>query len=132
MPNIQKLISLDNLSTFKDHIEEKAVELTAAQYAALTPAQKNADISYYVYDDEPVPTINNIIFTLRQTLTAGDTTLTFTDSRLSSNSLIQIFYPNTNMDIDYNTFEQLSATSFRLTFDAQESNLAVVALVINA
>ena len=128
----QKLISLGNLSTFKDHVEEKSVVLTAEQYAALTPAQKNADISYYVYDDNVVPTISNTIFTLRQTLTAGSTTLTFTDVRLTADSLIQIFYPNSNTDIDYMNFEQLSATSFRLTFDAQESNVMVVALVINA
>lgn len=132
MPNPVKLISLDGLSTFKNHVEEKSVELTAEQYAALTPEQKNADISYYVYDDDPVPTISNTIFTLRQTLTVGNTTLTFTDSRLSADSLIQIFYPNSNTDIDYTNFEQLSATSFRLTFDAQESNVMVVALVINA
>lgn len=129
MPN--KIITLDNLSTFKDRVEEKAVVLTAAQYDALTPEQKNADITYYITDGVPVPMLNNLIFSIKQVLEQGETSLTFTDSRLSSDSIIQIFYPNSNTDIDYKTFEQLSSTSFRLTFDEQENDVTVAALIFN-
>ena len=129
MPN--KIITLDNLSTFKDRVEEKAVVLTAAQYDALTPEQKNADITYYITDGVPVPMLNNMIFSIKQVLEQGETSLTFTDSRLSSDSIIQIFYPNSNTDIDYKTFEQLSSTSFRLTFDEQENDVTVAALIFN-
>ncbi len=129
MPN--KIITLDNLSTFKGHVEEKAVVLTAAQYDALTPEQKNADITYYITDGVPVPMLNNLIFSIKQVLEQGETSLTFTDSRLSGDSIIQIFYPNSNTDIDYKTFEQLSSTSFRLTFDEQENDVTVAALIFN-
>ena len=127
-----KLISLEGLATYNGFKEDKAITMTSAQYAALTPEEKNNGKTYYVTDAVGVSCdLAQYIFTLRQTLSAGSTEMTFSDARLSNNSLIEIFFPDTETDLNYNSFEQLSATSFKLTFDAQESDVSVVALVFN-
>lgn len=132
MPSTPKLISLENLTTYNGYKEDKAVVLTSEQYEALTPEEKNNGKTYYVSDaGVPVTDLDQKIFTLRQTLSAGSTEMTFTDTRLSSNSLVEIFFPDTETDLNYTSFEQLSSTSFKLTFDAQENNVTVVALVFN-
>jgi len=128
----KKLISLENLTTFNGFKEDKAITLTSAQYAALSEEEKHNGKTYYVTDAGPsVVDLNQMIFTIRQTLSSGSTEMTFSDVRLSSNSLIEIFFPDTETDLNYTSFEQLSATSFKLTFDAQESDVSVVALVFN-
>ena len=132
MPNPVKLISLEGLSTYNGFKEDKAVVLTNAQYQALTPAEKNNGKTYYVTDaGVAVQDLSNYIFTLRQTLSAGSTSMTFTDIRLTSNSLVEVFFPDSAQDMNYTAFEQLSETSFQLTFDPQDSDVTVVALVFN-
>ena len=132
MPDPVKLVSLANLGTFKGYVEEKAIELTAEQYAALPASQKAKDISYYITDAAVAPAdLSTLIFSIKQTLTAGNTTLTFTDNRITANSLISIFYPNAQSEVTYTQFEQLANNSFRLTFDEQASDLVVAALVFN-
>ena len=128
-----KLISLGNLETYTGYIEPKQVVLNYAQYLALPESEKNSGKTFYIPDLNVAPaTLNSLIFTMRQTLTAGSTSLTFTNANLSENSLIEIFYPNTaDPDFNYTDFTQNSSTSFTLTFEAQSSDIQVVALVFN-
>ena len=134
MPNTAtKLVSLDNLATYNTHVEPKITEITYEDYLKIPAATRASDNkTYCVTDLNALPTnFNDLIFTKKLTLTAGSTSLTFTDSRITANSLIQIFYPNTNSDVAYTEFTQNSATSFTLTFDAQSADVQVVALIMN-
>ena len=56
---------------------------------------------------------------LIQTLTAGQTTVTFTDASILTTSLISVY-----ADVWYSSYSQ-SAGSFALTFPVQSSNMAV-------
>ena len=76
------------------------------------------------------PALGDFIFSLSGTLTAGQTSLTFTDSRLTANSILDFFYPG-ETNVNYTNFTQNSTTSFTLTFDARQSDLLVKIIVYN-
>ena len=131
-----KLISLGNLTTYttlaNQTYEPQTVTLTYAQYQALTPAEKNNGKTYFV-PDAPDPgsgDLGSMIFSLTGTLVAGQTSLTFTDDRLTANSMLDFFYPGVS-DVTFDTFTQNSATSFTLTFEERSSDLLVKVLVYN-
>ena len=132
--DITKLIDLENLSTYKGYsdtaYEPHATTISWAQYQALTPEQKSNGNTYYIPDAPTgLPDLGSMIFVLTGTLTAGQTSLTFTDSRLTNNSLLDFFYLDS--DVTFDSFTQNSATSFTLTFTAQASDLTVKVLVYN-
>lgn len=132
--DITKLIDLEGLSTYKglsDQAHEPhAITISWNDYQALTPTEKNNGKTYYVVDAPTgLPDLGSMIFVLTGTLTAGQTSLTFTDSRLSANSLLDFFYIDS--DVTYDTFTQNSATSFTLTFESQATDLTVKVLVYN-
>ena len=55
------------------------------------------------------------------TLTAGQTTVTFTDARITDNSTIEVF---TKGDLDYNSIS-VSTGSVTIAYDAQSSDIPV-------
>ena len=59
---------------------------------------------------------------LSTTLTTGSTSVTFTDSAITTSSVIEIF---DNLDVPY-TSKTLSTGSLVLTFDAQSSDMTVM------
>lgn len=130
--SVTKLITLGNLETYTSFVEPKGVEISYDDYLQIPAAERASDNkTYYINDYDAAPAnIGDLIFTMRQTLEAGETSLTFTNAKLNNNSLIQVFYPNTT-DVSYTEFTQNSTTSFTLTFDEQESDILVVVLVIN-
>lgn len=58
---------------------------------------------------------------LTDTLTAGSTSITFTDASITTSSTVEVF---NDLDVPYNS-KTLSTGSLTLTFDAQVSNMAV-------
>ena len=58
---------------------------------------------------------------LTGTLTAGSTSITISDSCITTNSTIEVF---DDLDVPYNS-KSLSTGSITLTFDAQESNMSI-------
>lgn len=128
-----KIISLDNLSTYTGLIaqnyEPKTVIISYDDYVALPEAQKLNGTIYFVPDAPSSGGLGDSIFALSATLTAGQTSLTFTDSRLTANTILDFFYSTDG--VSYETFTQNSATSFTLTFEAQASDLVVKVIAYN-
>ena len=133
---LSPFINLENLGTYttlaNQTYEPQTITLTYAQYLALPEAEKNNGKTYFV-PDAPDPgsgDLGSMIFALTGTLTAGQTTLTFTDSRLTANSMLDFFYPGV-ADVTFEDFTQNSSTSFTLTFAERPTDLVVKVLVYN-
>lgn len=76
--------------------------------------------------------VNNNQFVLKGILEAGDTTLTFSDSRLTDTSVLDVFFDEDHYDLTWNTFtENINPYGFTLTFDAQSEDILVTVLVTN-
>ena len=76
--------------------------------------------------------VNNNQFTLKGWLFAGDTTLTFSDSRLTDTSVLDVYFDENHADLMWNTFtENTSPYGFSLTFDVQSEDILVTVLVTN-
>ena len=76
--------------------------------------------------------VNNNQFVLKGILDAGDTTLTFSDSRLTDTSVLDVYFDETHYDLKWNTFtENVSPYGFSLTFDVQSEDVLVTVLVTN-
>ena len=84
------------------------------------------------FDCNIINFVNNNQFVLKGWLYEGDTTLTFTDSRLTNTSVLEVFFDQNHYDLTWNTFtEDYSSTGFSLTFDAQSEDVLVTVLVTN-
>ena len=84
------------------------------------------------FDCNIINFVNNNQFVLKGWLYEGDTTLTFTDSRLTSYSVLEVFFDQNHYDLTWNTFtENISPFGFSLTFDAQSEDVLVTVLVTN-
>ena len=137
MPSaLSPIINLDNLDDYKtlsdQAYEQKTVTISYTDYLALPTETKNNGTTYYV-PDAPDPgsgDLGSMIFALTGTLIAGQTSLTFTDSRLSANSMLDFFYPGV-ADVTFENFTQNSSTSFTLTFNERPTDLVVKVLVYN-
>lgn len=97
------------------------VELTQAEYDNLTPQEKNNGTVYFITDayDRGLGTV------LVQTLTAGATTLTFTDGSIQTDSVIDVY---TSSGVGYDSITTAEG-SITLTFTAQASDVDVKILV---
>ena len=125
------LIDLNGLETYTGYVERKSQVLTYQQYINLPTEQKNNGTSYYVPDAIQAPTIlNDVIFSLTETLEAGSTTVTFTDNRLVSTSKVQV-YCEVGSDLLTPTASSEGTHSLTLTFDAQSSDVDVCIVVFN-
>lgn len=94
------------------------VELTWSEYEAITP---DPNTMYFITDlyDRGLGTV------LLKTLTAGSTTLTFTDGSIQSDSVIDIY---TSSGVAYDSIST-STGSITLTYTAQASDVQVKVLV---
>lgn len=71
--------------------------------------------------------IDDMFVTLTETLTAGQTTLTFTDSSIVATSLVKLFSAE---ELDYESATS-SVGSVTFTFEAQASDVSFTLLVMN-
>ena len=132
MPSPKKLISLENLAAYTEHVEKVTTPMTYEQYQALPESEKNSGKNFYITNLNVAPTaLNTLIFSLRGTLNAGETTITFSDPRITATSLFSFFYPNTEKGAEYTEFVRLSSSSFSLSFTAQAEDLDIAVLVFN-
>lgn len=84
-----------------------------------------------IYEGNIIDIIRDSSFRLSQTLTAGSTSLTFTDNRITNDSIINIYYDVNHLDMVWDTFTQNSNTSFTVTYEPQTTDVTVIALITN-
>ena len=129
--SVTKLITLNNLDTYTDYIERKSVSLTQAEYDALPESQKLNGTTYYITDAEAAPSIiSNLMFSLNGTLEAGETTITFTDDRISSTSKV-LMLNKIGDEIVPPISESTEGHSITLTYDPQTEDVVVCIVVFN-
>ena len=99
-----------------DNITEVNIvrSMTKAQFNQLSAEEKVGIIN--ITDESGVPWTD-----ITGTLTAGQTSITLSDSSITTSSTIEVF---DDLDVPYNS-KTLSTGSITLTFDAQESNMSV-------
>ena len=126
-------INLDNMRTYTTNAdlryEPHTVTMSYADYQALPTSEKNNGKVYYI-PDAPEGHFDDTIFSITETLKVGQTSLTFTDSRLTNDSVLDFVYPGIT-DVTFETFTQNSSTSFTLTFAERNTDLTVKAVVYN-
>lgn len=106
-----------NSSTSQWENKQVTVTLTQAQYDALVNAGTvDPDVFYLITDASIVPWTD-----LTSTLTAGSTSIIFSNARITANSTIDVY---TDSDIDYNSIT-VTTGQVVITFDAQVNNVSV-------
>lgn len=106
-----------NSSTSQWENKQVTVTLTQAQYDALVIAGTvDPDIFYLITDASIVPWTD-----LTDILTAGSTSITFSNAIITTNSTIDVY---TDSDIDYNSIT-VTTGQVVITFDAQANNVSV-------
>ncbi len=130
-------LSATNTQGAIDELKSRVVYLTQAQYDALNPPLAN--VQYWITDgDSAGSVINDSLVSAQQTwssskiqqvtgkfltetLTAGQTTVTFQDTLINANAMIDVYTDNGIWYTDM-TFGTYTVT---LTFPVQSSNMTV-------
>jgi len=102
----------------KKFVNKKTRELTQAEYDALSTAEKNNGVIYFITDGAG----GSSDTVLTGVLSAGSTEISFTDSNITSSSIIDVYADvyginANNISVNNNTLT--------LTFDAQSTDVNI-------